>query len=139
MISRNVIRQSLKTLTPTLFLLLCSSISAIAQSPSEPQEPGEKDRTTINMNNAPVKNAINTLGKQMGLNVVFDDTIKDSRLTIMLKDVTLEQGLKIFLVAKGLQARVIEEKTIIVFPDNEANRQKYKQHELWPAKSDSNK
>src|SRR6266542_2898479 len=38
MISRNVIRRSLQTLAPVMFLLLCSSISAFAESPSKPQE-----------------------------------------------------------------------------------------------------
>jgi hypothetical protein len=33
----------------------------------------------------------------------------------------------------------MEEKTIIVFPDNETNRKKYEQYEPWPPKSDGNK
>jgi hypothetical protein len=33
----------------------------------------------------------------------------------------------------------MEEKTIIVFPDNEAKRKKYEQYELWPPKSDGKK
>ena len=56
-----------------------------------------------------------------------------------MTDVTLEQAFKTILETKKFQARIIEEKTIIVFPDNEANHQKYKQHELWPAKSDGSK
>jgi len=68
------------------------------------------------------------------------DAVKDSdTLTIMLKDVTIGQAIKIVLVAKRLQARIIEENKIIVFPDNEAYRQKYGEYELWPAKSDANK
>jgi hypothetical protein len=53
--------------------------------------------------------------------------------------VTLEQALKIILEEKKLQARIMEEKTIIVFPDNEAKRKKYEQYQLWTAKSDANK
>src|SRR5215470_4797184 len=134
MISRNLIRKSLMTLTPTLLLLLCCSINGFAQSPSKPQEANR-----IVFNNTSVKVAISTLIKQTDLNVVFDDSVKEDRLTIELNDVTIEQALKIFLVAKRLQARVIEEKTIIVFPDNETNRKRYAQYELWPAKSEGNK
>jgi len=47
--------------------------------------------------------------------------------------------LKIILEEKKLQARFMEEKTIIVFPDNEAKRKKYEQYELWPQKSDEKK
>ena len=139
MIGRNVHRQFLKNLTPALFLLLCCSISAFAQSPSESQESGQKERKTITFQNILAKAAISVVGKQMGIDVVFDETVKEDRLTIELTDVTLEQALKIILEEKKLQARIIEEKTIIVFPDNEAKRKKYEQYELWPAKSDANK
>jgi type II secretory pathway component GspD/PulD (secretin) len=139
MISHDVIRQFLKTLTPALFLLFCGSIDVFAQSPSESQASGQKERYIIKFQNTSAKVAIAVVGKQMDLNVLFDETVKDDRLTIELPDVTLEQALKTILETKKLQARIIEEKTIIVFPDNEANQQKYKQHELWPAKSDRNK
>ena len=138
MTSHNLIRQSLKTLAPALFLLVCCSISAFAQSPSEPQESGKKDLIKATFN-SPVKSAISTLGKQMGLNIVFDDAVKNDRLTIELNDVTIEQALKTILEEKKLQARIIEDKTIIIAPDNETNRYYYKQYELWPAKSDGNK
>ena len=139
MISLNVIRQSLKNLAPALFLLLCCSICAFAQSPAEPQESGKKDRQSVTFQNNFTKVAIFVVGKQLGLNVMFDETVKQDRLSIDLNDVTLKQALKIILEAKNLQARIIKEKKIIVFPDNEANREKYGQYELWPAKSDGNK
>ena len=139
MLSRNFFRQSLKIWTPAVFLALCCSISAFAQSPSAPQEPAKKDRAKVTFRNMSVKTAISELGKQMKLNIVFDDSVREDSLTIELNDVTLEEALKIFFVAKRLQARIIEEKTIIVFPDNETNRQRYSQYELWPAKSDGNK
>ena len=139
MISRNRIRQSLKNLAPALLLLLSCSISAFAQSPSEPQKSGKKDLAKVTFRSMRLKFAISTLGNQMKLNTVFDDQVKDDPLTIELNDVTLKQALEIILVAKKLQARIIEEKTIIIFPDNETNRRLYEQYELWPAKSDGNK
>jgi type II secretory pathway component GspD/PulD (secretin) len=138
MICRNPVRKSLKTFAPALFLLLCCSISAFAQAPSEPQESGKKDLIKA-VFNSPVKSAISTLGRQMGLNIVFDDAVKNDRLTIELNDVTIEQVLKTIFEEKKLQARIIEEKTIIIFPDNETNRRFYEQYERWPAKSDGNK
>src|SRR5215475_13845006 len=134
MISRNVIRRSLQTLTPVMFLLLCSSISAVAQSPSKPQE-----LIRIVFKNSTVKIAVSFVGKQMGLKVVFDDSVKDDSLSIKLTDVTPEQGLKLIFEEKKLQARIMEEKTIIVFPDNEAKRKKYEQYDLWPPKSEGRK
>jgi type II secretory pathway component GspD/PulD (secretin) len=139
MINHSFVRQYVKTAGAIAFLFLCCSSCAFAQSPSETQD-STMMAQSINMNNMSLKTAINSVGKQLNLNIVFDDAVRDSdKLTIELKDVTLQQALKIFLIAKRLQARIIEEKTIIVYPDNETNRNRYAEYELWPAKSDGKK
>jgi len=135
MISHYLVQQFLKSLAPAFLLLICCSVAGLAQS-VEVQELGPA-KQTISFKDVSMSVAIEAVAKQLKLNVVFDDTVKkNDKLTIELRDVTLEQTLKIFLVAKGLQARIIEENTIIVFPDNADNRQRYGQYELWPAKSD---
>src|SRR5262245_34255419 len=138
MISRNVIRQSMKILAPAVFLLLCCSIGAFAQSTAKTQDPTQMTKE-VSFKDAGLKTTISSIGNQINLNVVFDDQVKDDRLTLELKDVTAKQVMKIILIQKRLQARTIEENTIIVFPDNETNRQRYSQYEIWPAKSDANK
>jgi len=136
MVNRSFVRHSLKTLTPALFLLLCCSIVGLAQTPSDVQELGSRAMSIV-FKDTSLKTAIQSVGKQLNLNVKFDEAVKDSeKLTIELRDVSLEQALKIFFVAKKLQARILEENTIIVYPDNADNRQKYGQYELWPPKSD---
>jgi len=136
MIGCNFVRQFLKTLGPPLCLLLCCSIGAFAQSLSEKRDSAEMAKT-ISFRDTSTKAAINAVGKQLKLNVIFDDTVKESdRLTLELRDVSLEKALKIVLLVKGLQARIIEENTIIVFPDNAANRERYGQYEFWPANPD---
>src|SRR5262245_11142885 len=122
MISRNVIRRSLQTLAPVMFLLLCGSVSAFAESPSNPQR-----LIRVIFKNSTVKTAVSYVGKQMGLKVVFDDSVKDDSLSMKLTDVTPEQGLKLIFDEKKLQARIMEEKTIIVYRDDEANHKKYEQ------------
>lgn len=130
MIIRNIIRQSLKTLAPALFLLLCCSIGAFAESPSNTQK-----LIRVVFKNSTVKIAVSFVGKQMGLKVVFDDSVKDDSFNMELTDVTPEQGLKLIFDEKKLRARIMEEKTIIVYLDDEANHKKYEQYDLWPANS----
>lgn len=138
MVSRNFVRESLRTLVAALFLPLCCSGAALAQSPSDVQELGPIAQT-IMFKDTSLKPAINSVGNQLNLKVVFDEAVRDSeKITIELRDVYLKDALKIIFTAKRLQARIIEENTIIVFPDNEANRQRYEQYELWPAKSGGN-
>src|SRR5262245_7871905 len=108
MISRNVIRRSMQTLAPVMFLLLCGSISASAESPSKPQE-----LIRIVFKNSTVKIAVSYVGKQLGLKVVFDDSVRDDSLSIEMTDVTHEQGLKLIFAQKKLQVCIMEENTVI--------------------------
>ena len=63
-----------------------------------------KQSKPISFQNILSKAAIAVVGKQMGLIVEFDITVKEDRLSIELTDVTLEQALKIILEEKKLQA-----------------------------------
>ena|SRR5215813_1496249 len=138
MISRYDVRQFLKTLAPTLFLLLCCSIGAFAQTPSAARESSQTAKA-VSFKDAALKATISDVGNQLGINVVFDDSVRDEKLNLELKEVTAKQVMKIILIQKKLQARTIEENTIIVFPDNATNSQRYGQYETWPAKSDTSK
>ncbi len=138
MFSRNLIRQSLKSIAPVMYLLLCCSVIAFAQSPSITQESTQTAKT-VSIKDDSLKAVLSSLGNQLSLNVVFDDSVKDDKVTLELKGVTAKQVMKIILIQKQLQARTIEENTIIVFPDNGGNRQRYGQYEIWPAKSDQTK
>jgi hypothetical protein len=60
------------------------------------------------------------------------EAIKDSEMvSVELCDVTLGKALDIVLLNKKMQAGFIAEKTIIIFHDNERNRRRYGQYELW--------
>jgi len=143
MINRIFVRQSLKTLTPMLFLLLCCSIGAFAQSPSSTRELTqmaiEQMRSSesgiqelISFKDTTLKAAIYSLGTESGLDILFDEAIKDSEMVnVELNDTTFGKAMDVVLLSKRLQAAFIAEKTIIIFPENEENRKKYEQYEFW--------
>ena len=124
-----------KTLVAILFVLFCLPIAGLAQSPEQNKEE-EKAMENVSFKDASVKAALATMGKQLKINVVYDDAVKDNRLSIELKDVTIKAAMKIILIQQHLQARWIEDKTIIVFPDNETIRRRYEQYKLWPDEAD---
>jgi hypothetical protein len=137
MVSRNFVQQSLKALAPGLFLLFCFSIGEFARSPSKAQVT-RRGSSVVNFTfqGTPVKAAIAAIGEDIGLKVVFDESVLEGEaLYIEGKDVTSGQALKIVLAAKSLQARIIEGNQIIVFRESEANCQKYGKYEPWPARS----
>ncbi|MEO8032848.1 MAG: secretin N-terminal domain-containing protein [Acidobacteriota bacterium] len=73
----------------------------------------------------PVKDIYRALGNAFGINVLFDQAVKDDRISIELKDVTAQQALERVMQAANHFYKVLDEHTIIVVPDNPQARRDY--------------
>lgn len=73
----------------------------------------------------PVRDIYRALGNSFGINVLFDPQIKDERISIELRDVTAQAALERVMQAANHFYKVLDEKTIIVIPDNAQSRRDY--------------
>lgn len=73
----------------------------------------------------PVKEIYRALGNAFGINIMFDQAVKDDRISIELKDVTAQQALERVMQAAGHFYKALDEHTIIVVPDNPQSRRDY--------------
>jgi general secretion pathway protein D len=73
----------------------------------------------------PVKDIYRALGNAFGINVLFDQAVKDDRITIELRDVTAQSALERVMQAASNFYKVLDEKTIIIIPDNPQARRDY--------------
>jgi general secretion pathway protein D len=73
----------------------------------------------------PVKDIYRALGNAFGINVLFDQALKDDRISIELKDVTAQQALERVMQAANHFYKVLDEHTIIIVPDNPQARRDY--------------
>jgi general secretion pathway protein D len=73
----------------------------------------------------PVKDIYRALGNAFGINIMFDQAVKDDRISIELKDVTAQQALERVMQAANHFYKVLDEHTIIVIPDNPQARRDY--------------
>lgn len=116
-----------------LTALVCIATIGFAQSPQSESENRGRIKN-VHFVNANQKSVIKTLASQLGIDARFDDSVKGSKVNIDLNDLTMEAALRIVLIQQRLEARLLEEKTIIVFSDDEVSREKYKEDKPWPAK-----
>lgn len=72
-----------------------------------------------------VKDIYKALGNAFGINIVFDQAVKDDKIVIELKEVTARQALERVMQASGHFYKALDEKTIIVIPDNAQTRRDY--------------
>ncbi|MDQ3282238.1 MAG: hypothetical protein M3Q69_12585 [Acidobacteriota bacterium] len=73
----------------------------------------------------PVKDIYRALGNAFGINVLFDQGVKDDRITVELRDVTAQTALERVMQQANHFYKVLDEKTIIVIPDNPQARRDY--------------
>src|SRR5258706_7645772 len=73
----------------------------------------------------PVKEIYKALGNAFGINILFDQAVKDDRIAIELKDVTAQQALERLMQAANHFYKALDEHTIIVIPDNPQARRDY--------------
>jgi len=73
----------------------------------------------------PVKDIYRALGNSYGINILFDQQVKDDRISIELRDVTAQPALERVMQAANHFYKVLDEKTIIIIPDTPQARRDY--------------
>ncbi|MGH9832844.1 MAG: cohesin domain-containing protein [Blastocatellia bacterium] len=92
---------------------------------NKPRPKGEVAQT-VTFKDTSFMAVVSSIGKQLGLNVVFDDTVKSGeKVTVDLQDVTLAKALDIILMQKKHTFEQVDRRTIFVYPDNGTNRPRF--------------
>ncbi len=100
---------------------------AARQNPEPLLNPASRDPIDVVFNNASLRDILNSMGMSAGINVTFERDYQDRSYTIQLRGVTFEQALNQILAANQLFYKVINERTIMVIPDNAQKRALYEE------------
>jgi general secretion pathway protein D len=93
--------------------------------PQRPRAPRDVVQN-IEFKDTSLRLAITTIGRQLGLNVIFDDTFKDNtRFSISLQNVTLAKALDLILIQNKFIFEQLDRRTILIYLDNPTNRQRF--------------
>lgn len=83
---------------------------------------------TFNFRQSDLKQAFEFLGKSFGVNVIFDEGVRSTPVTLFAKDVSFDQGLNLLLSVTKTFYRKIGPNTILIAPDNKEKRGQYEDH-----------
>jgi general secretion pathway protein D len=87
----------------------------------------------LEFRDAPLRSIMDALARTTGVNFVFDPDVKDdTKITIQLKDSTVDDALKIILAMKQLERKVLSENSLLIYP---ATPEKQKQYQEFISKS----
>lgn len=80
---------------------------------------------TLNFRDIDIRDAFDFLARSFGVNVIFDDGVKNTSINLYAKDVTFEQGLNLLLATSKTFYKKVGKNTILLSLDNKEKRGQY--------------
>ncbi|HPW17918.1 MAG TPA: secretin N-terminal domain-containing protein [Candidatus Aminicenantes bacterium] len=114
-----------------------AELKALTAPPEKPRPGGERIEGPVQLkgageplnlsfrNDVSLRSIFQTLGRVAGVNFLYDDTFRDTNLAIDLTGKDLQQAVNFLCVASKNFSRVIDERTVIIVPDNVQKRMQY--------------
>jgi len=82
---------------------------------------------TMEFRDAPLRTVLELISRQTGLNFVFDKDVQpDTRTTVFVRDTPIDEVIRYVLVTNQLDRKVLNENTILVYPNTPAKTRDYK-------------
>jgi general secretion pathway protein D len=89
-----------------------------------------RDKIELKFTEASLRSIFQALGKHAEVNIIFDELFKDMPMTIDIVGKQFEEAVGYLCLASKNFYRVIDEKTLIVIPDQPVKRIQYEQHAI---------
>ncbi len=80
---------------------------------------------SLKFKKTPVLNVFEILSKLTGINFIFDKDIKESKVTLFMTDVKFDRFLDVLLKTNSLEAKLINRKTMLIYPNTPAKAKEY--------------
>jgi general secretion pathway protein D len=80
---------------------------------------------SLKFKGTPIFNVFEVLTKLAGINFIFDKDLKETKVTLFLSNVSFDQFMDIFLQTNQLAATVVNENTMVVYPDTAEKAKEY--------------
>jgi type II secretory pathway component GspD/PulD (secretin) len=92
----------------------------------------QQDRLkSVKFVNTSIKMALAPLGSYIKLDVVFDDSVKNKKVTIELEGVSVREAIEAILESTESQVKMKDDHTLLIFADTPENREKYADLKSW--------
>ena len=83
---------------------------------------------TLEFRDAPIRTVFDLLSRTSGINFVFDrDVRQDTKLSVFLRNSSLEDALKLVLTTNQLDRKVLNENSVVIYPNTPAKQKDYRE------------
>jgi general secretion pathway protein D len=83
-------------------------------------------KISLELKDVPLRTAIDIIAKTGGVNFVLDRDVKgDQKVTVYVRDTSLEDMIKVLLATNQLDRKVLSDNSVIVYPNTPAKQREY--------------
>ncbi len=83
---------------------------------------------SLEFREAPLRTVFEAMGRGSGVNFVFDKDVRgDAKVTIYLKDVTLDEAMRVILSTQQLERKLLNDKSVLIYPNTQAKQREHQE------------
>lgn len=83
---------------------------------------------TLEFRDAPLRQVFEALARSSGVNFAFDKDVRaEVRLTLFLRQVTLDEAMRLILATQQLDRKVLNDSTVLIYPNTPAKQREHQE------------
>lgn len=83
---------------------------------------------SLEFRDAPLRTVFEAMGRGAGVNFVFDKEVRgDAKVTIYLKDVSLDEAMRVILATQQLERKLLNERSVLIYPATAAKQREHQE------------
>ena len=83
---------------------------------------------SLEFRDAPLRQVFEMLSRSTDVNFVFDKDVRgDSRVTVFLRNVTLDEAMRVILATQQLDRKLLNDSTVLVYPNTPAKQREHQE------------
>ena len=83
---------------------------------------------TLEFREAPLRQVFEALSRSANINFVFDKDVRsDAKVTVFLRNVTLDEALRVILSTQALDRKLLNESSVLIFPNTTAKQREHQE------------
>jgi general secretion pathway protein D len=107
---------------------LLQAAERTAAPPAAGLGPAFQKPVSLEFRDAPLRQVFEALARTTGVNFVFDRDVRgDARITVFLRNVTLDEAVRVVLSTQALDRKLLNESTVLIFPNTQAKQREHQE------------
>ena len=127
-LTREILAESPQNPGARLLLSQIAQARPLEDTPSAELSPAFQKPVTLEFRDAPLRQVFEALSRSSDVNFVFDKDVRsDARVTILLRNVSLDEAMRVILGTQQLDRKLLNDNSVLIYPNNTAKQREHQE------------